>query len=47
MKRKKSKNKYWNDKELCRKESLKYKNITGLQKNCWSVQLFKNKRMVR
>jgi predicted GIY-YIG superfamily endonuclease len=37
MKRKKSKSKYWDDKELCRKESLKYKNITEFQKNSWSA----------
>ena len=37
MRRCKSKNGYWNDKELCRKEALKYKNISELQKNCWSV----------
>lgn len=37
MKRKKSKNKYWNNKDLCRRESLKYKNITEFQKKCWSA----------
>lgn len=37
MMRRKSKNKYWNNKELCKNESLKYKNISEFQKNCWSA----------
>jgi predicted GIY-YIG superfamily endonuclease len=37
IKRRKSKNKYWDDKNLCRMESLKYKNISEFQKNCWSA----------
>jgi predicted GIY-YIG superfamily endonuclease len=37
MQRRKSKNKYWDNKELCRKESLKYRNITEFQKKCWSA----------
>lgn len=37
MKRRKCKNGYWNDKEKCKNESLKYKNISELHKNNWSV----------
>lgn len=37
MKRRKSKNKYWNDKELCKIESINYKNISEFQKNFWSA----------
>jgi predicted GIY-YIG superfamily endonuclease len=37
MNRCKSKNGYWNDKELCRKEALKYNSISELHKNCWSA----------
>lgn len=37
MIRSKSKNKYWNNKDLCRTESLNYKNISEFQKKCWSA----------
>lgn len=37
MERRKSKNGYWNNKELCRVEALKYRNISELHKNCWSA----------
>jgi len=40
MKRKKSKNNYWNDRELCFEEFKKYKNISELQKKNWSVYNF-------
>lgn len=33
----KSKNGYWNDKEMCRKEALKYNSKSELHKNCWSA----------
>lgn len=37
MRRCKSKNGYWNDKEICKKEALKYNSISELHKNCWSA----------
>jgi len=37
MNRCKSKNGYWNDKELCRKEALKYNSISEFHRNCGSA----------
>lgn len=37
MKRCKSKNGYFNNKELCKIESLKYKNISLFERGCWSA----------
>ena len=36
MKRK-TKNGFWNNKEMCKKETLKYKNISEFQKSNWSA----------
>jgi hypothetical protein len=37
FKRRKAQDNYWNDKELCRRESLKYKNRSEFCYGSWSA----------
>ena len=43
MKRCKTKNGYWDDKELCRVESKKYRNKKDFYKGCWSAWSYSKK----
>lgn len=43
MHRCKSKSGYWNNEELCKKEALKYKNISEFKKKCWSAYNYSKK----